>query len=259
MSLSSNQSASRVLQVLEVLAASAEPVGVRDIARAIDVSPSIAQRLVSTLAAAGFAEQTESRKYRVGLRAFAVGNAFLSDNALARETLVELKRLADERQLNGYLGVLRGRTVVYLLTCQSSGPIAIKTSVGAETHLHSTALGKALLACLPNEEAKRLLGREPYQRLTPATRLRFAALARDLDKARQAGIATCDEENLVGVYAVGAPVRDATGAAIGAISAALPRHDVGRIGLAELGRLVREAAERISRRLGSVEPLRRVA
>jgi DNA-binding IclR family transcriptional regulator len=259
MSLSSNQSASRVLQVLEALAASPEPIGVRDIARAIGVSPSIAQRLVSTLASTGFAEQTETRKYRVGLRAFAVGNAFLSDNSLARETLVELKRLADERQLNGYLGVLRGRSVVYLLTCQSSGPIAIRTSAGAETHLHSTALGKALLSCLTNEEAKRLLGREPYQRLTPATRLRFAALSRDIDRARQSGLATCDEENLVGVYAVGAPLRDASGSAVAAISVALPRHDVVRIGPAELGRLVREAAERISRRLGAAVPLRRVA
>lgn len=259
MSLSSNQSASRVLQVLEALAASPEAIGVRDIARAIGVSPSIAQRLVSTLAASGFAEQTASRKYRVGLRAFAVGNAFLSDNSLAREALVELKQLAEERQLNGYLGVLRGRSVVYLLTCQSTGPIAIKTSAGAETHLHSTALGKALLAAMPAEEAKRLLGREPWQRLTPATKLRLAALSRDLDKARQAGFAVSDEENLVGVYAVGAPVRDASGTAVAAISAALPRHDLARLGAPEMARLVREAAERISRRLGAADPLRRAA
>jgi DNA-binding IclR family transcriptional regulator len=246
-----NQSVARALQILEILGSSAAPLGARDIARGAGLSPSIAQRLLATLAAQGFAEQDETRKYSVGLRAFAVGGAFIRGNALTREALKELQLLADQRQLNTYLGVLRNRTVVYLLACQSSGPIAIRTHVGADAYLHCTALGKALLAHLPEEEAKKLLGREPYARPTLHSKVRFAVLAPELREARRSACTVSDEENLVGVYAVGAAVRDASGGVIAAISGALPRHEATRARIPQISAWVREAAERISARLGA--------
>ena len=69
--------------------------------------------------------------------------------------------------------------------------------------------------------------------------------------AKDNGYALSDEENLVGVYAIGAPVRDASGATVAAISGALARHELSRAKLPGLCRLVREAAERISMRLGA--------
>lgn len=246
-----NQSVARALQIMRVLAASRESLGVREVARVIGVSPSIAQRLISTLADFGFAEQESSRRYRVGVGAFAVGNAFLSSNTLARESLPELQALAERHHLNSYLGVLRGRSIVYLAAFQSSGPIAIKSAPGAETWLHTTALGKAILAQMPLEEAAALLGTQPYKRLTPRTKTRFAPLAAELRAAKANGYAISDEENLVGVYAIGAPVRDASGATVAAISGALARHELSRAKLPGLCRLVREAAERISMRLGA--------
>src|SRR3954466_447178 len=183
---------------MRVLAGSRESLGVREVARTIGVSPSIAQRLISTLADFGFAEQESSRRYRVGVGAFAVGNAFLSGNTLVRESLPELQALAEGHQLNSYLGVLRGRSIVYLAAFQSSGPIAIKSSPGAETHLHTTALGKAILSHLPEREAATLLGAQPYKRLTPRTKRRLAPLVAELRSARDNGYAISDEENLVG-------------------------------------------------------------
>jgi DNA-binding IclR family transcriptional regulator len=246
-----NQSVARALQILRVLADAPESLGVREVARVIGVSPSIAQRLISTLAEFGFAEQEASRRYRVGVGAFAVGNAFLSGNTLARESLPELQALAGRHQLNSYLGVLRGGSIVYLAAFQSSGPIAIKSSPGAQTHLHTTALGKAILSQLPEDKAAALLGAQPYRRLTPRTKTRLPALAAELRAARDNGYAISDEENLVGVYAIGAPVRDATGATVAAISGALARHELNRAKLPGLCRLVRDSAERISMRLGA--------
>jgi len=246
-----NQSVDRALLILEALSRAGEPVGVRDLARAIGLPASIAQRLLATLADRGFAEQDAARRYAIGLRAFAVGNAFIGGNALTREAMKELQQLADQRQLNTYLGVLRNRTVVYLLACQSSGPITIRTHAGADTHLHATALGKAMLADLPEEEARRVLGREPYARPTLHTKTRFAALGAELREVRRTGVAISDEENLIGVYAIGAPVRDASGAVIAAISGAWPRHEASRARVAQVSGWIREAAERISLRLGA--------
>jgi DNA-binding IclR family transcriptional regulator len=251
-----NQSVARALQIMRVLADARESLGVREVARVIGVSPSIAQRLISTLADFGFAEQESSRRYRVGVGAFAVGNAFLSGNTLARESLPELQALADEHKLNSYLGVLRGRSIVYLAAFQSSGPIAIKSAPGAETFLHTTALGKAMLSGMSAEKAAALLGSQPYRRLTARTKTRLAPLLAELREAREQGHAISDEENLVGVYAIGAPVRDASGETVAAISGALARHELSRAKLPRLCRLVREAAERISLRLGAAPPSR---
>jgi len=237
--------------MLEALASASADLGVRDIARLVGVAPSTAQRLLATLSERGFAEQGPSRKYRVGLRAFVVGHAFLSGNALARESLTELQVLADRHQLNGFLGMRRGARVIYLLAVQSSGPVVIRGAPGAHTYLHTTALGKVLLAEMPDSDIRQLLGPEPYERLTAKTRVRLGSLLQDLRKVRINGYAVSDEENLMGVYAVGAAVRDATGAAIAAISAALPRHEVNKPRHDEISHLIREVAQRISARLGS--------
>lgn len=248
---SKNQSVARALKILEALGSAPGALGVREVARSVGIPSSIAQRLLATLAEYGFAEQDAARKYAVGLRTFAVGGRYVDGNALTREALNELQTLADERQLNTYLGVLRDRSIVYLLACQSSGPIAIRTHAGASTLLHSTSLGKALLAQLPEEEAKRLLGKEPYARRTLHTKVRFSLLAPELREARRAGYAVSDEENLVGVLAVGAVVRDATGKPVAAISGALQRHEVTRGRLPQISTWIRDAAERISQRLGA--------
>jgi DNA-binding IclR family transcriptional regulator len=255
--VSPNQSVARALEILEALSRAGRSLGVRDVARSVGLPSSIVQRLLATLANCGFAEQDSGRKYGIGPRAFAVGNAFIGSNVLAREALNELQRLADDHQLNGYLGVLRNSTVVYLLACQSSGPIAIKVRAGSETHLHSTALGKALLADRPEEQARRLLGKEPFARLTSHTKTRFSALLPDLQQARRAGYAVSDEENLIGVYAVGAVIRDWSGQVVAALSVALPRHEMTRARLPQIAAWANEAAARISRRLGA--PLARRA
>jgi IclR family KDG regulon transcriptional repressor len=249
--METNQSVARALQILEELARAPEPLGIREIARSIDVAPSIAQRLVATLMQSGFAEQTAERRYAIGARAYVLGNAHLAGNALVRESLPELQALAQEHRFNSYLGVARGASMVYLLACQSSGPIAINVRAGETAPLHSTALGKALLAGMAPEDAKKLLGREPYARVTPKTLTRWAALQPQLARARSAGYSVAAEENLLGIFAIGAPVMDASGRIAGAISGALPLHEAPAARQPALARRIVEAAQRISRRLGA--------
>jgi DNA-binding IclR family transcriptional regulator len=123
------------------------------------------------------------------------------------------------------------------------------------SYLHSTSLGKALLCNLPDAEVERLLGPEPYRRLTMRTKTRLAPLLRELHAAARNGTTVCDEENLVGVFAIGAPIRDASEQTIAAISGALPRHDVTKSRVKAVSTLIRDAAEHISLRLGATLPV----
>ena len=246
-----NQSVARALAILNLLANRPEPMGVREIARQLRVAPSIAQRLIKTLANAGFLEQTGTTlRYMIGYKAFYVGNAFIGQNSLHSAVIPELYALA-EQQISGFLGVLRDRSIVYLATVQSTGPVAINHRPGAQTYLHSTAMGKALLAKMPDHEVRTLLTQRPLPRLTARTKISVPQLMIELEDVRRLGYATSDEENRQGFYSVGAVVRDASGSTIAVISGAVPTAGLKTQDRVRIARLVVEAAHNASRKLGA--------
>jgi DNA-binding IclR family transcriptional regulator len=248
---SENQSVARAIAILNLLAGRSEPIGVREIARQLRVAPSIAQRLVKTLANAGFLEQVgPTMRYTVGYKAFQIGNTFIAQSNLHSAVMPELYALADQH-INSFLGVLRDASVVYLATVQSSGPIAINHRPGARTHLHSTAMGKALLADLPPHEARALLTQRPLARLTAQTRVNISQLMAELETTRRLGYSVSDEENRLGFFSVGAVVRDATGLGVAVISGAVPTAGLKNKDRAQIARLVVHAAHNASRKLGA--------
>ncbi len=246
-----NQSVDRALTILDLVASRGE-LGVRDLARDLRLAPSIAHRLVTSLAARGYLEQLPANaRYRIGHQAFRVGSAFLEHGDIGSLAAGELARLAEEHHVNGFLGVLRGREVVYLASVQSPTALVITHPPGAVTHPHTTALGKVLLSALTDAEVERLMGPPPYQRRTPRSLVTPGPLIADLRRIRAGGEALSDGENYEQVYAVGAALRDAAGRTVAAISGALPRHGLSVRDRANLRDLIRGAAERISRRLGA--------
>jgi len=143
--MSGNQSLDRGLAILDLLDRAAEPIGIREIARELKLSPTIVQRLANTLSQSGFIEQVlETRRYKLGYRAMLLGGAMRSEDRLMASADKELRLLADKHLLNGYLGVLRDNKVVYLHTVQSSGPVVVRISVGSQVNAHSTALGNPI-------------------------------------------------------------------------------------------------------------------
>ncbi len=251
-----NQSVARALAILNLLANRSEPMGVREIARQLRVAPSIAQRLIKTLANAGFLEQTDATlRYIIGYKALHVGNAFIGQSSLHSAVIPELYALA-EQQISGFLGVLRDRSVVYLATVQSTGPVAINHRPGAQTYLHSTAMGKALLAEMPDHEVRALLTNRPLPRLTARTKISVPQLMAELENVRRLGYATSDEENRQGFYSVGAVVRDASGSTIAVISGAAPTAGLKAQDRVRIARLVVEAAHNASRKLGAPKAFR---
>ncbi len=251
---SENQSVARALAILNLLAEQAEPMGVREIARRLALAPSIAQRLIKTLAHAGFLEQAGATlRYAIGYEAFHVGSAFVEQSSLHSAVMPELYGLA-EQQISGFLGVLRDGSVVYLATVPSTGPVAINHRPGAQTHLHSTAMGKALLAEMPNEEVRALLAQRPLPRLTPRTKVSLPQLLTELETARRTGHATSDEENRRGFFSVGAVIRDSGGAAVAVISGAVPTAGLRSQDRVRIAKLVMNAAHNASRKLGAPAP-----
>lgn len=249
--MSTSQSLSRGLALLDAVNESAQPLGVRELARMLDISPSIAQRLANTLVEAGYLQQVaETRKYRLGVRALALGSTMVRSDALYVTASKELGHLAEHHQLNGYLGVVQQDAVVYLHTVQSHGAIAIRAEAGQRVSPHATALGKALLAELPADRAAAILGPEPYPARTPHTIVDARALDAELEDARRLGYCISDEENDLGVISVGAPIRNKNGVVVAAISVAFLKTQRGPKEWAGVAEMVVRAARRCSAALG---------
>lgn len=247
-----SQSLERGLDILEMIAAEGADVGVRELARRSALSPTIVQRLISSLASRGYIEKnSDTARYRLGHRSLALGasgeEAF--DYVVAARR--ELERLAHEHHLNGFVSVLRGGRAIYLLAVQADGPVAIKVSPGSEMPLHSTSAGKVLLAALGDGEARKLLGPRKLATITPHTVTDPALLVASLAKVRRQGFAIVNEENIPGVLSIGAPIRDRTGSVVAALSVAFPKYLDAGLSLQSAEPLVTGAAQRISRMLGT--------
>jgi DNA-binding IclR family transcriptional regulator len=251
-SVGGNQSLARGLGILALIAQEGGELGVREIARRLALSSSIVHRLVRTLCEMGFLEQNlATQRYRIGFTAFDVGNSYLRYYNLESIAARELSVLANVHQLNAFLGVIQGNSVVYLITMQSSAPITVRSVPGTRAPLHSTAIAKAILADWPDDAILSLLGRGPLQAVTSHTKTSAREILQDIHDVRRKGYALSNEEYVEGVLTVGAPIRDRSGLAVAAISGAVPRHLHKNSDTARIGKLVMEAAARISAALGA--------
>jgi DNA-binding IclR family transcriptional regulator len=250
---SGSQSLERGLDILEMIEAEGADVGVREIARRQGLSPTIVQRLISSLAARGYIEKNpENARYRLGYRALALG---ANGEHGADYTVVarhELELLAHKHRLNGFVSVLREGRAIYLLAVQADGPVAIKVTTGSEMPLHSTSAGKVLLASLSDGQARKLLGTRKLAAITPHTITDPAAVVASLARVRKQGFATVSEENIPGVLSVAVPIRDRAGNVVAALSVAFPKYLDAGLTLQSVTPLVAAAAGRISRMMGRI-------
>ncbi len=250
---SGSQSLERGLDILEMIEAENGDIGVRELARRLELSPTIVQRLVSSLAVRGYIEKnTETSRYRLGHRSMILGASGERGVDYLVTARRELDRLAQEHHLNGFVSVLRSGRAIYLLAVQADG-LAIRVSIGSEMPLHSTAAGKVLLASLDDGEARKLLGHRKLLAITPHTVTDSATLIASLAKVRRQGFATVVEENIPGVLSVGAPITDRAGSVVAALSVAFPKYLESGLTLQGSIPLVTAAALRISRTLGAGE------
>jgi DNA-binding IclR family transcriptional regulator len=246
-----SQSLERGLDILEVVEAEGTDIGVREIARRLELSPTIVQRMVSSLARRGYVDKNaDTARYRLGYRARALGANGGSGADYIVTARRELERLARDHGLNGFVSVLHGGRAVYLLAVQAEAPVAIKVAPGSEMPLHSTAAGKVLLAAQSDADARKLLGQGKLAAITSHTLTDPAAVVASLAKVRKQGFATVSEENIRGVLSVGVPIRDRSGKLLAALSVAFPKYLDAGLTLQSVTPLVLAAAQRVSHAVG---------
>jgi DNA-binding IclR family transcriptional regulator len=243
------QSVDRALSVLEILAARRE-AGVTEIAAELGVHKSTAFRLVAALESRGLVEQVAGRgKYRLGFGIVRLAGATVAQLDLAQESRKSSEELAADLGETVNVAVLDQDRAVNISQVRGPSAIGHHNWVGQGTPLHATSSGKVLLAYAPeNVRTARLSGR--MERFTGATITDPRRLERELAEVRRRGWGSTADEYEAGLNAVAAPVRDATGAVVAAISVSGPSFRLPADSFPRVAPRVIEVADELSRRLG---------
>jgi DNA-binding IclR family transcriptional regulator len=243
------QSVDRALSVLEILGARGE-AGVTEIAAELGVHKSTAFRLVAVLESRGFVEQLADRgKYRLGFGIVRLAGATAAHMDLAQEGRRTCEELAVHLGETVNIAILDGDGAVNIAEVRGTSAISSHNWVGQRTPLHATSSGKVLLAFAP-EPVRASFLRPPLERYTDATVTDVDELERELDGIVQRGWASTVEEYEVGLSALAAPVRDAEGRVVAAVSVSGPSFRLASGVLDGLAPVVVAATEALSRRLG---------
>jgi IclR family pca regulon transcriptional regulator len=250
-----SQSLARGLAIMECFKPGRSVLGIADIADELGMSRSTTHRYLTTLVALGYMEQDKSRKYRLSLRVTDLGMSALNSTGLREHAHSILEELRRGSNFTVGLAMLDGAEIVFLDQVVSfqrgQDKIDLGVGVGSRAPAYCTALGKVLLAHLPEEEARALLLRASMERRGPNAIAGKEALWAELQAVLEEGFATEDEEFAKKRIAIAAPVRNEAGTTIAAIdlSSYVSAITVERLAGALHPHLI-AAADRISARLG---------
>ena len=151
------KSVKKAIEVLEALAKRENGVGITQLSRELNLPKSTIHQILSTLKSVRFVEQnSEDRKYHLGLRIFELGNIFQSQLQLRKIAYSYLYNLSRKTNETTYLVVLEGNRIVYIDCVESTARLRAHPLFGIRVPLHCTSLGKAIMACLPEEKKMKL-------------------------------------------------------------------------------------------------------
>ena len=250
-----SQSLERGLAILGCFTPKRPVLGIADIAAGLGMSRSTTHRYVITLVALGYLEQGASRKYRLGLRVTDLGMSALNSTGLREHAHPYLEELRQRTSYTTNLGVLDGTDVLYVDRVRSfrrgQGKIDLDLHTGSRLPAYCTAMGKLLLANLPESEQRELIAEMKLTKRGPNTITSKKALRDELDEIQSAGFAVDDQELAPELYAIAAPVRNEARDVVAAVNLAAHSSMISLEELVDaLGPHLVSTADRISARLG---------
>jgi IclR family transcriptional regulator, KDG regulon repressor len=247
----------RAAQILDCFGFDHQELSVSEIGAKTALHRSTAHRILMALEYNDLIQQNPATgKYRLGIKLFRLGHQAVSHLDLREICRPFLTRIMNETKETVHLAVLDDNQVLYLDKVEGPHALRMPSRVGRHIPTYCTSLGKAMLSCLDEQEVKRILGKQAFTTYTANTIKNVEQLLADARAVRKRGYAVDNEEIEIGLRCVGAPIKDYTGAMVGAISVAAPSARLSSQKIATVGRLVVTTAEEISEKLGYEKPIK---
>jgi IclR family acetate operon transcriptional repressor len=248
------QALDRGLQILGHVAAHPGQT-LSEIAEATGEAVATVFRALVTLQGHGMVEVEEPGQFwHIGPGAFRTGTAFLRRTKVVERARQPMDALMRETGETSNLGVEVRDEVVFLAQVETHEAIRAFFPPGTKGAMHSSGIGKALLAWYPEEKVRGILARQGLEKFTSLTLTSETALLRDLARTRERGFSIDDQERAEGMRCVAAPIFNAHGEPVAGLSVSGPAFRMGLSDATRFGAIVRAAADRVTEATGGSLP-----
>lgn len=211
-------------KILRLIADEPDRLKLIELSRRTGIHKSSMFSLLKTMENLGWIVSGKDSAYSLGPVVGTLGSLFFRQQDFIGSFLKEASAERDALEETLQLATLDRGRVLYLAKLEAPSPVKLVSEPGMTYPAHATALGKALLAFLPDRERERLFPEERLEPLTAHTHRSTRELFADLAEVRRRGVAEEVEEAVVGFACVAAPVKDLSGDAAYAVSVSLPLH-----------------------------------
>ena len=213
----------RAFAALELIAVAPGPLSLDEFTSSLRLPKPSVYRILALLRDAGLLRrEPTSKRYTIGPRLTAFAVDLWRSDTLRAQWHRALEDAVAETGESCNLTLLEGNRVFYLDRVETSQPLRLHLEAGTRVPLHCTASGKLFLSRMDPDDARRLLGEEPYERFTAKTITSFEPLQADLKKVRKTGIGAHDCELFDDSVAIAVPVPGPGGAIFAAVAVHAP-------------------------------------
>lgn len=254
MELKINKSASRVLDIIELLSKSHDALTLNEIYSALNLPKSSTFELIQTMLYKGYLEIADPRlrSYKLSIKLFSIGMTYLSNMDLPKQAKPHLEELNKLCCGTAFLGIEDNGKVVYLDKSENHSHMRPTAKLGSRKLLHCTSLGKALLSGKSNNEIMSILKSQDLISRTPYTKTNILEIIKDIEEIRLRGYSIDDREDNIEMFCIGAPIYDSTNNVIAAISCANVYTSMTPEKIELTTKLVKKTALAISKGLGFI-------
>ena len=251
MGTTETQSLHRAIAVLDCFRDIQPQLGVREIARQLELHPSTVGRILTTLTSLGILNQDkETHRYRMGSKVLKWSSVYMSNVDLrveARPYMDELHRVTQETV---HLDIPDGVSRICIDRIESPHRLRWVAHIGERMPYYASAAGKVMLAFMPLQQQKAIVKSTAMERLTPNTVTDPKVLFQELELIKKHGYAVSEGERVEGVSCVAAPIFEPAGQVIGGITISGPMTRFSEQKIKEYAKLLLRATRQLSTSMG---------
>jgi len=246
------QSVARAVGIIHAFTPAEPRLSLAEISGRVGLPKTTTHNLLSTLHSLGLVEKTDDGRYALGKALVSLSQSVRVTVEFRDRAAPLLRDLADISRESVYLAVQDGDRLLYIYAIESPRRLLARTAVGDHALLHCTSVGKAILACLPDNQVEGILQRSGLPAFTEATITDRQRLWEELALTRSRGYAVDRGEHEKATYCVGAAIRDQANRVVGSCSVSGDDPEIAGNRASHLSALVLYTAQAISRHMGYV-------
>ncbi|MGD8302761.1 MAG: IclR family transcriptional regulator [Desulfobacterales bacterium] len=200
-------SVKKAFAILSAISASSQGLGVSELANNLKMAKSTVHGMTSALEELGAVMRDPStKKYKLGFTLLEIGRSAYTQIDLQTSARPVMENLMEKTQTSVFLGILNWDHVTILDIVESSQDLKITAPIGTTIPMLAGAVGKVFLASMDREQARKIVESKGLPRFTDNSILDTASYFRELNQVSEQGFAVDDEEYILGVRAVAAPL-----------------------------------------------------